>query len=71
MMAKKKKAETPEELTLDSLNRIEDLLQKLVLFQACSAGANKAALRKWMRVRNNSIAAASKVLKNPKTKTKG
>ena len=61
---KQKAPETSEDRILKSLKRIEELLEKSILFQARTAGANRANLAKWMRVDNNRIAAVSKVVKS-------
>jgi hypothetical protein len=53
-----------EEKLLEKLDRIEDLLEKLILFQARSAGVGRTALAKWMRIDFHRIAAVSKVIKS-------
>jgi hypothetical protein len=59
---------TPEQKMLGALERIEGLLEKFILLQARFIGAQRTALRKWMRVSNNSIAAASTVVKSRERK---
>jgi hypothetical protein len=60
--------QTPEQKALGALERIEGLLEKFILLQARFIGAQRTALRKWMRVSNNSIAAASIVVKSRERK---
>lgn len=52
------------ERVIARLERIEGLLEDLILFQARSAGVSRAALAKWMGIGNDRIAQVSKVVRS-------